>query len=256
MARFGSDRFISAGSESSDATATIYDLKPTKTAYVNGAKITGTNVVSLLHFDGADAGTTFTDASGKVWTPTTVTTKTDQKVFGASSGYFNTGYISTPYSDDFVFNASDFTIDFRYRPLALTVGTAYVIFSNYQDTGNYLYCYLYYNGTEYRIYIEEKHGNTTNINSPFILSALSVNTWYHFALVRVGTVARFFLNGTKQGADMAFNITLKQKFAPFRIGCGDPAVSALYANAYIDEFRVTKGLAQWSTDFTPPDGPY
>ncbi len=75
---------------------------------------------SLLHLNGADGGTTFTDESGKTWTISSgflyPQTKTDYYKFGGASGYFQ-GYIETANSPDFDPGAEPFTIDFWIYPL-------------------------------------------------------------------------------------------------------------------------------------------
>jgi hypothetical protein len=32
--------------------------------------------------------------------------------------------------------------------------------------------------------------------------------------------------------------------------------SCMYWNGYIDEFRISKGIARWTSNFTPPTAPY
>src|SRR3990167_5725818 len=69
----------------------------------------------LLHCDGVDAATTFTDEIGKAVTANgNAQIDTAQKKFGTASGLFDgTGdYLSLADSDDWNFGAGDFTIDF------------------------------------------------------------------------------------------------------------------------------------------------
>ena len=69
---------------------------------------------SLLHFDGTDASTTFTDESGKTWTAHgNAQIDTAQSVFGGASGYFDGSgdYITTPDRADFDFDGQQFTSD-------------------------------------------------------------------------------------------------------------------------------------------------
>jgi hypothetical protein len=42
-----------------------------------------------------------------------------------------------------------------------------------------------------------------------------------------------------------------------RVGSRDPATgSPLYFNGWIDEVRISKGIARWTSNFTPPTAPY
>ena len=70
---------------------------------------------ALLHFDGADESTTFTDESGKTWTAQdNAQLDTSVKKFGTASGLFDgTGdYVDSEVSADFGFGTDDFTVDF------------------------------------------------------------------------------------------------------------------------------------------------
>lgn len=78
--------------------------------------------VALLHMNGADASTTFTDESGKTWTANgNAQIDTAQSVFGGASGLFDgTGdFISSADSNDWQFdggsNSNEWTADFRIR---------------------------------------------------------------------------------------------------------------------------------------------
>ncbi len=83
---------------------------------------------ALLRFDGADGSTTFTDETGKIWTPTEgVVINAANAKYGTGCGYFpyenNTnGYMTTPYSDDFDFGDGDFTIQFWHKDADLYSG--------------------------------------------------------------------------------------------------------------------------------------
>ena len=82
---------------------------------------------SLLHFDGADASTTFTDESGKTFTARgNAQLDTAQQKFGTASGLFDgTGdYIDTPDHADWFLGTGDFTIDFwvRFSDVAVDQG--------------------------------------------------------------------------------------------------------------------------------------
>ena len=85
--------------------------------------------VSLLHFEGANASTTFTDEVGKIWTRWFCKISTAQAQFGNSSGLFGGGdQISTPESPDLMFGNGDWTVDFWVRTVAAgqSVGTQLV----------------------------------------------------------------------------------------------------------------------------------
>lgn len=91
------------------------------------------------------------------------------------------------------------------------------------------------------------YGSTTLTSS----SALSANTWTHVAVVREGT-------GTNQtkiyiGGSLVATGTVATDFNqtnPMYIGADRTGGSAL--NGYIDDLRITKGFARYTSAFTPP----
>ena len=73
------------------------------------------NVSLLMHMDGTNGGTTFTDNSNYALsvTPTNATTSTTQVKFGTASAYFNgSAYLTMPTTSQFAFGTGDFTIEF------------------------------------------------------------------------------------------------------------------------------------------------
>ena len=91
---------------------------------------------SLLHFDGSDASVTFTDGSGKVWTPTgTAQIDTAAKKFGTGSGIFDgdSDSISTPAHADFNTGTGAWTIDFWVSTTLGNTATGCLV---HQNTGS------------------------------------------------------------------------------------------------------------------------
>jgi hypothetical protein len=108
---------------------------------VSGAGSDGYTVV-LLHMNGSDASTTFTDNAfgglGHTWTANgNAQIDTAQSKFGGASGLFdgNGDYISTPDSDDFFFSAGDFTFDTWVR--LSTDKTEHTLFKHNIDGTNF-----------------------------------------------------------------------------------------------------------------------
>ncbi|MFZ2188264.1 MAG: LamG-like jellyroll fold domain-containing protein [Candidatus Moraniibacteriota bacterium] len=83
----------------------------------------------------------------------------------------------------------------------------------------------------------------------------AADTWYHVAVAKGGNNLRFFVDGTQQGAtqDMT-GVTIYNSSALMTVGA--TAVPDSYFNGYIDEFRISKGIARWTSDFTPPTQAY
>jgi len=218
----------------------------------------------LLHFDGADEATATVDSSGSGHAVTfngTAQLDTAQKVFGPSSLLLdgNSDYLSIADSDDFAFGTDNFTIDFRVRFAALpSAGGNQVIL--HQPGNPNTNWQIYLNNTGGTYYIIAVFINSNSFVGRYYLSfAAEADTWYHIALVRDGAAGYLFNNGSMVGMTeaTAFGVSdTGNSASDLYIG---KALGALgmgsYLNGWIDELRVSKGIARWTTSFTP-SGPY
>ena len=77
------------------------------------------------------------------------------------------------------------------------------------------------------------------------------NTWTHIALVRVGNTFTGYINGTSVGTATSSNNFTN---TVVQIGSSNNVTSSSlnYFNGYIDDLRVTKGVARYTGNFTPP----
>jgi PKD repeat protein len=83
----------------------------------------------------------------------------------------------------------------------------------------------------------------------------STDTWYHVAVSRDSTnTIRTFINGQQTGSLVNTN-SLTSGSQNMFIG-GINGLSASSMNGYIDEVRISKGIARWTANFTPPDHEY
>ena len=79
----------------------------------------------------------------------------------------------------------------------------------------------------------------------------STSTWYHIALVRSSGTVTFYVNGTSAGSVSSVPNTLYAGTGGSRIG-SIVYSSSNYLNGYVDDFRITTGLARYTANFTPP----
>ena len=72
---------------------------------------------------------------------------------------------------------------------------------------------------------------------------------FHVAVTRSGTTVRLFVNGvveaTATGNSTNFNESLT-------LYIGAETGNSLYLNGYIDDLRITKGYARYTSNFTAP----
>jgi hypothetical protein len=84
---------------------------------------------------------------------------------------------------------------------------------------------------------------------------VTTGQWYHFALTRSGTTARLFLNGTLEASGTSSVNFYETAQALGRVYATSTGTTQ-YLNGYLDDVRVTNGVARYTANFTPPAGPF
>lgn len=215
------------------------------------------NPTLLIHFNGPQDSTVFTDATGRHTVTTNGNAKIDtaQSVFGGASGFFDNGflgtgtYLSLDGNADLAFGLNDFTIDFWGRVRDTTspsVGAAYDSRVNTNDISPWVTAQ---GGTFcYRI------GSVIPITGT---TTVLIDTWYHVAVTRFGTTTRLFVNGVQEGGDYVGADNLGNGASRPIIGSRGNAPGASFSwDGWIDEMRVINGAAAWTANFAPPTQPY
>jgi len=83
-------------------------------------------------------------------------------------------------------------------------------------------------------------------------SGITLNTWAHIAWVRTSGVLKMFVNGISvYSAAYTTNLTGTN----CTIGGGVGALAGYFLNGYMSDFRLVKGTAVYSGNFTPPTAP-
>jgi hypothetical protein len=217
-----------------------------------------TSIVLLLHMDGTDGSQTFVDSSVQTHRVTAngnARISTAQSKFGGASGRFGGAgdYLSLADSADWAFGTGDFTIDLWARFNALpSAGASQVFYSQSGSGSDALGFFVNNNAGTYRL-IWYAYGGTGQQNLSWNLDSLATNTWYHFAVVRSGSSWYAFKNGVVQGSSQS-NSNAVPDLSGVKIGIWVDSTSAF--NGWFDEFRVSKGIARWTSNFTPPTAPY
>jgi hypothetical protein len=201
---------------------------------------------STLHIKGTDAS--IIDKSQinhlKIHGNTTGST-TQVKFANTKSVYFDgsSDYISAPTNKLFGFSTNDFTVEFWVY--FNDVNNAISIYSNLSSvSGLQPHIYVYQNAIRYY----------TAAGDRIVSSSVSTGQWYHVALSRSSSSTKLFINGTQSGSTYSDSndYGLSQ---PLGIGTywdsGSPVTSQTL-NGYMQDLRVTKGLARYTTSFTPP----
>ncbi len=107
-------------------------------------------------------------------------------------------------------------------------------------------------------------GTETSGGGNALSSATNVfpyNTWNHIAVTRRLGVVRLFVNGVVAATNSGSNT----EFQRTRLGCSAVYIGTGYLNGSnrfetlrgnMDEVRFVKGVAVWTSNFTPPVAPY
>jgi hypothetical protein len=83
----------------------------------------------------------------------------------------------------------------------------------------------------------------------------TVGTWYHVAVSRSGNDLKLFVDGTQQGATQdVTGVTIYNSTSTLTVGA--TGVPDNYFGGYIDELRISKGTARYTSTFTPETIPY
>ena len=155
---------------------------------------------------------------------------------------------SIPSSEDFNLGTGDFTFDFWYNPPTVETYN-YLLY-----IGNYNALFYFYNTSTSTSGYSLIHNNPSTwqnaINSGAVggNNILAANEWQHIAFTRSGNTFRVFRNGILLATDTdSANITKDGA------GIAQGAYGGTGINGYVDQYRITKGTALWTTAFTPPE---
>lgn len=198
--------------------------------------------VLLLHCDGTDGSTAFTDSSLSAKTVTVngnAQIDTAQSVFGGASGLFDgTGdYLSLADSVDWDFGTGDFTIDLRVRFNSVAT-TQYLVY----DTGGWQFFWNTTDGLSF-------YTTTTRSFS----WTPSVNIWYHIEMIRTSDVLKVFVDGVQIGSNITDTANLTGGTTLY---IGDDGLGSGPFNGWMDEIRISKGIARHTANFTPETQAY
>jgi hypothetical protein len=208
------------------------------------------NVSLLLHGDGTNGSTTIVDSSPN---PKTVIAlgnaqiSTAQSKFGGSSLAFDGSgdYLSVATSADLGFGTGDFTIETWFW--RADSGQQHIYNGRRGTTVNTSLLYLN-SSTQLTYYAD----GAVRISSSSVPPA---NDWCHIAVCRGSGSTRLFLDGVQVGSTYSDSIDYAAPLVSLYLGCNDSAGGS-FVSGYIDDLRVTKGVARYTSNFTPPIAPF
>ena len=178
-------------------------------------------------------------------------TSTVQFKFGGSSIYLDGSgdYLTVPANRSLSFNTGDFTIEcWVYQPIVngnngiLQISPVNGGFQN----GSANTIALALAGNDVYVYAAGNVYNTTNTPMP-------VSEWTHIALVRSSGVTRLYINGVLNTTiGSSGSVTDTTNYTGTFAVIGGYFSTSFTLNGYIDDLRITNGVARYTANFTPP----
>ena len=224
----------------------IGQLKPADAAEAGDTHFA--KVTALFNFDGSDGDTTTSglDSSNKNLTVSYSSgdqLSNTQKKFGATSLYVADN-VTISSSDGFNMGTGDFTIEGWYY---LTQFNNHFLYDQWASTSS--------GSGNIQIYVKSNEGGAIRVyydgSSRFTTTGgCSLNTWTHLAVVRSSNTITVYFNGTADGTTQSYSGQIGKT--------GDLYIGDQHAGGggapqmYVDDLRVTKGLARYTSNFTAP----
>src|SRR5574337_78292 len=202
------------------------------------------STVLLIHCDGSEGSTSFTDEVGHTvigQNGAFITTAISGAFGGACANLTGTKSFYLDDSADWTL-AADYTIEIRAywsadpgaeACIVDLAGTGYSNISLYRRASGFL---SFFSNGAHRI-----TGATT----------VSTGAWHHIALSRSSGTVRLFLDGVLQGS-FANSTTIN----PTSVAAGAYAFSADRVSGYVEEFRILKDEGVYTANFTPPSSAF
>lgn len=198
-------------------------------------------VLLILADDGSQGSNSFKDVSNSrlpLKAKSAVSIDTNIKKFGSGSIHFTTSgsCITIPATNALNLSGGPFTIEVWLYPTSHSSGHSCIITSMAGEL------WLSSSGVLSVFWRGASSTTTSGI-------AVPLNTWTHVAMVYDGTNVILYQNGVKTNTPKAVG-KLPSVTQAVSIGYHGTNVAPYYG--YMDEFRITKGVARYSGNFTPP----
>ena len=176
---------------------------------------------------------------------------TSVKKYGTGSMYFDGSgdWLTIPASENFSFGTGDFTIEFWMN---VATNASMSTFDQWINNGGAYatgQCQVIKDASNRIVFY-----CATGTNSYVTLTGsatVTTGTFYHIAVVRYSGVVKIYINGTVDTNTLSFAGVAGVSNALAKVGVQSNS-GVLPFNGYIDDLRITKGVARYTANFTPP----
>ena len=247
------------------ALTPLVGTAPTNYDFWGAADPNWADVSLLLRMDGSNGSTTFIDSSSNNYTISrsgNIQIKTNASVFGGSSCYSDGSSDYLALSNAALnFGTDDFTIEFYIKLETNSVSYPYIMSSSAYNSGGGFYITCQGPATGWGGIGTINFNGATGSNGA-ALSSGSVgvrdNNWHHIAFVRSGALHYCFVDGQLAGQTSAPSANYT--------GYGAAIFTSYYSaggglsiessdKGWMDQLRITKGVARYTSNFTPSTVP-
>jgi hypothetical protein len=207
-------------------------------------------VTALLHFDNSA-----TDVKGTSFTNNGAAFSSSVSKFGGYSVQFNgtSNYLSAANNGVFDLGTGDFTIEFWMKSSQNT-GYYVGIIGTQSVAGN---------STAGMWRISNRMNSTSQLGFDYSTGGSFVDdvfgpnvndgSWHHVAVTRASGTLRAFVDGVQAPSSFTVNQNLS---SGKNLNIGFEPQDSTYYSGNLDDLRVTKGIARYTSSFTPPTAPF
>ena len=236
-----------------------------KTVGLTGSAV-DSNTTLLLRGNGFNGSSFIIDSSPYPAAPArygNTMISTAQSKYGGSSIYFdgNGDYLAMPANSSYDFGAGNFTIEMWINPSATGLANSAQKFlfgkrasaSAYASVLSFLTYSTVTSNFGVSFYLTQ-NGSSWVVQYHSPLTFVSPNVWTHLAFVRNGNEYALYVNGVKTVINASLSGIVFNNSSAFSVGSCYSSVSPGTSGfaGYIDDFRVSKGIARYTSNFTPP----
>jgi hypothetical protein len=217
------------------------------------------NVVSLLRFDDTVGVYPPVDETGRVWSLAGGNPTTSPALFGKSREFGPYGggatTVVTAAHTDLDMGTDDFTVEFALYSASSAQGDyASPMGSNRFGWGAGAALFSFQPGSNSRLDFYEYDYYTAHATHAATFGTYTPNVWTRYALVRSGTNLLAFVNGVLTSTRTGF--TQAVNFGYHGMALGFNLINSQNYQGYMDEFRLTKGVARYLSNYTPSTTPF
>lgn len=232
--------------------------------FSGAASLGFSNVVLLASFDGTDAATAFSDESASAHGAFTFAGSsqldTAKSKFGTASllldGSTN-DFLTLPDKDEWNFGSGDFTVEahINFDVLPSGGGIPGIVAQWISVDNQQSWILSYGSATNSLSFSYTVDGSTAVTFSSVADDGFVVDIWHHVAASRSGDNLRLFVDGVLVHTQDVTGVTFFNSSTNLVVGAitntgGNPLGED--SDVWIDELRLTKGLAHYTATFTAP----